>query len=74
MTNLNLVMSFKTTGGKDSSLTLKNVREGITSEEIQEAMAQIVDSNIFLTSLGEFVAANSAELVEKTVTDISFNN
>ncbi|MGL4990669.1 MAG: DUF2922 domain-containing protein [Sarcina sp.] len=70
MKNLNLVMSFKTTGGKASVLTLKNVKEGLTTEEIQEAMAQIVESNIFLTPLGEFVEAASAELVEKTVTDM----
>lgn len=64
-----LTMTFKNEAGKNSILTLKNVKPDITNEQVQAAMNVIVASNLFVTPLGDIVSAVSADLVEKAVTE-----
>ncbi|MGL4452113.1 MAG: DUF2922 domain-containing protein [Sarcina sp.] len=66
----NLVMTFKNESGKNSQITLKNVKSDVTSEQVKAAMVAIVENNIFLTPLGELVAPHTAELVAQSTTDI----
>lgn len=70
MNNLNLVMTFKNEGGKNSTLTVKNVKADLSKETIQAAMEAILENNVFVTPLGDLKTIISAELVEKTVTDM----
>ena len=72
-THYNLVMTFKNKAGKNSQITLKNVRSNITPEEVKTAMTAIVDTNIFLTPLGNIVSSHSAELIGQTITGISLS-
>ncbi|WP_297518775.1 DUF2922 domain-containing protein [uncultured Clostridium sp.] len=67
----NLVMTFKNESNKNSQITIKNVRDDITSEEAKAAMAVIVSSNIFLTPLGNLTAPHSAELIAQTTTALN---
>lgn len=66
----NLVMTFKNESGKNSQITLKNVKADVTPEQVKAAMSAIVTSNIFLTPLGDLVASHSAELVAQSTTGI----
>ena len=70
VTFYNLVMTFKNESGKNSQITLKNVRADITAAEAKTTMATILASNIFLTPQGNLVAVQSAELVAQTTTEL----
>ena len=71
LTLYTLVMTFKNEAGKNSNITLKNVKSNINPEEVKSAMTAIVDSNIFLTPLGDIVSAHSAEVIGQTITGIN---
>ena len=71
LTLYTLVMTFKNEAGKNSNITLKNVKSNITPEEVKTAMTTIIDSNIFLTPLGDIISTHSAELIGQTTTGIS---
>lgn len=62
---LYLVMSFKNSDGKVTNITLKNVKESLTQEEVQGAMDIILSSNIFETTGGTLVSKVRGEVVEK---------
>lgn len=66
---LYLVMSFKNLEGKVTNITLKNVKEPLTQEEVQGAMDIILSSNIFETTGGALVSKVRGEVVEK-VTEV----
>ncbi len=66
---LYLVMSFKNTEGKISNITLRNVREGITQEEVQRVMDTIVNANIFESAGSALVSKIRGEVIEK-VTEV----
>ncbi|MGL5634234.1 MAG: DUF2922 domain-containing protein [Sarcina sp.] len=68
-----LSMTFKNEAGKNSVITLKNVKPDITNEQVQNAMDTIVASNLFITPLGNIVSAVSADLVEKAVTEFELS-
>ena len=64
MSTFNLVMTFLNASGKNSTITLKNVKPALTKEEIQTAMDAVITNNIFETPLGDLVAIKSAVIVE----------
>ncbi len=66
-----LVMTFKNEDGKKVNLRLSNIREDITDEEIATAMDAILAANIIVTSGGDIVAKEAAEIVVTTTS--SFN-
>lgn len=67
----NISMRFLTTGGKSAVITLKNAKEGITSEEVSGAMNTIISNNIFKASDGtDFITKDSAELIDREVTEL----
>ncbi len=66
---LYLVMSFKNTEGKTTNITLRNVREGVTQEEVQGVMDTIVTANIFESAGSSLVSKVRGEVVEK-VTEV----
>ena len=64
MSTFNLVMTFLNASGKNSTITLKNVKPALTKEEIQTAMDAVITNNIFETPLGDLVSVKSAVIVE----------
>ncbi|WP_300351346.1 DUF2922 domain-containing protein [Clostridium sp.] len=66
---LYIVMSFKNTEGKTTNITLRNVREGVTQEEVQGVMDTIVTANIFELAGSSLVSKVRGEVVEK-VTEV----
>ncbi len=60
-----LVMSFLNEEGKKTSLTVNNVKEDLTKEEVKAAMDVIIAKNIFLSKGGDLKAKDSAHVVEK---------
>ncbi|MDK0628028.1 DUF2922 domain-containing protein [Clostridium perfringens] len=63
---LYLVMSFKNAGGSIAKITLKNIKEDATEEEVQNLMEKIVTANIFVSKGGDLVSKVKGEIVEKT--------
>lgn len=65
---LYLVLSFKNAGGSITKITLKNIKEDVTEEEVQNLMEKIVTANIFVVSKGgDLVSKVKGEIVEKTI-------
>lgn len=63
---LYLVLSFKNAGGSITKITLKNIKEDVTEEEVQNLMEKIVTANIFASKGEDLVSKVKGEIVEKT--------
>ena len=63
-----LSMTFLTDTGVKSTLSITDVRDNITKEEVNSLMDLIIVKNIFKTKAGHFTHKESAQLVAKTVT------
>lgn len=63
---LYLVLSFKNAGGSITKITLKNIKEDVTEEEVQNLMEKIVTAKIFVSKGGDLVSKVKGEIVEKT--------
>ena len=63
---LYLVLSFKNAGGSITKITLNNIKEDVTEEEVQNLMEKIVTANIFASKGGDLVSKVKGEIVEKT--------
>ncbi|MGL4730930.1 MAG: DUF2922 domain-containing protein [Clostridium sp.] len=68
-----LVMTFITEEGSKSNVTLKNVKDGVTSEEVSALMDSIIGKNILISSKGDLIKKSSAKLVETTKTEYLLN-
>ncbi len=60
-------MYFRNEEGRRVRITVRNAREGITSEEVSNAMDTIIAKNVFSPSL---VSALDAEVEERTITEL----
>lgn len=65
-----LIMSFKNEEGKTCTISLKNVKPLLSSEDTKAVMNLIVENDLFVTSGGSLVSAISAEIVERTTTEL----
>lgn len=63
-----LSMTFLTDTGVKSTLSISDVRDNITKEEVNSLMDLILIKNIFQTKAGYFTHKESAQLTAKTVT------
>lgn len=68
VTTLQLV--FSNADGRTSSLTVQEPKAGLTAAEVQAAMQQIIDRNVFASSGGALVGISAARLVSRDVTSI----
>ena len=66
-----LVMNFLNEAGKKTSVRVNNVRENVTEAEVSAAMDVIVAKNIFSTTGGDLKYKDSAELTDKSSTELS---
>ncbi|NFE75332.1 DUF2922 domain-containing protein [Clostridium botulinum] len=64
----NLSLIFLNTIGSKSSLTITDVKQDITADEVKALMNLIVEKDFFLTGKGSFVKPYSAQLVQREVT------
>jgi hypothetical protein len=64
MSNI-LSISFITSNGSKASLSIADVRENITKEEIESLMNLIIEKDYFETKNGSLIAINAAKIVKK---------
>lgn len=67
-----LVMVFKNHDGDNTSMTLNNIKPGITNTEVKSAMDLIITNNIFKTSGGDLTSKVSARIIDKVTTPHEF--
>jgi len=60
-----LSISFITSNGSKASLSIADVRENITKEEIESLMNLIIEKGYFETKNGSLIAINAAKIVKK---------
>jgi len=70
METRHLVMTFINTEGKKVNLRVNNVRSDIQAAEVAAAMDEIVSGNLFITSGGNIVSKEAAEVVVTDTTEL----
>ena len=63
-----LTMTFLTKTGEKSNISISDVKDGITNEEVQALMDSLIENNIFQNKKGALVSKHSAQVTERTVT------
>lgn len=71
METRHLVMTFINTEGKKVNLRVNNVRSDIQAAEVSAAMDEIVSGNLFITSGGDIVSKEAAEVVVTNTTELA---
>lgn len=66
-----LQMVFQNQTGKNVSISLGEVKENLTSEEIKTLMQLIVAKNIFESTGGDLITIMSADLTTKDVQEMA---
>ena len=66
-----LQLNFKNAEGGKKQLTVVNPKAGLTKQEADDAMAKIVEANVFTTSGGDLVEAVSAKIVSREVEELA---
>jgi hypothetical protein len=70
MADKTLVMTFLNQEGTRTTLTLPAVRDNITEAEVITAMDTVIAANIFYSAGGSLVTKHSAQVNERTVTEL----
>ena len=65
-----LEMIFKNAEGGKKLLNVVNPKEDLTKQEAEDAMAKIVEANVFTTSGGDLVEAVDSRLVTRGVEEL----
>ena len=68
--DLSLVMTFKNEDGKDTVVTLKQIKPDITDEEVKGVMDLIISTNLFVSTGGDLVSKVKAQIIDKTVDEL----
>src|SRR5699024_12740880 len=68
-----LELIFENEDGKKSTYSIDNPIEPADAEAVENAMDEIVEQDLFMTSGGRLVKKVEARIVERTVTDIEFS-
>ena len=66
--NKKLLMTFKTTAGKNVSISVDEPREDITEKEISDAMTLILNKDIFFPNGSSLASLVGAKVVETGTT------
>jgi hypothetical protein len=66
-----LVLIFQNMGGSTVRMSIDNVRDNITDAEVKTAMEAIIGLNIFESNGGDYMAAAGAEIVTRSVQELS---
>lgn len=65
-----LEMIFKNEEGGKKLLNVVNPKEDLTKQEVEEAMAKIVEANVFTTPGGDLVEAVDTRLITRGVEEL----
>ena len=65
-----LVMNFLNEGGKKVAIRVSNAKDSVTEVEVKAAMDVILAKNIFTSTGGDLKTKDSAEIVDKTATEL----
>jgi hypothetical protein len=71
MANQSLVMTFLNREGSRTSLTTPAVKDDLTEAEVVTALDSVITKNTFFSSVGDLITKHSAQIVERTVTELS---
>lgn len=63
-----LTMTFLTETGEKTNISISDVKDGITNDEVQVLMDSLIENNIFENKKGVLVSKYSAQVTERTVT------
>ena len=63
-----LTMTFLTETGEKTNISISDVKDGITNEEVQALMDSLIENNIFDNKKGALVSKHSAQVTERSVT------
>ena len=69
-----LQMVFLCESGEKSSITISEVKPGLTNTDVIALMDTIISSNIFETSKGALISKYSAQVVQREVTKWVLNS
>lgn len=64
-----LELTFETSNGKSSKISLESPIEPVNSEQVLTVMQSIIAANALTSTNGELVAVKGIRLVERNVTD-----
>lgn len=64
-----LVMTFKTSNGKNISLSVDDPRENLTESEIKSAMTLVLSKGVFVVNGEELAALVDAKVVQTDTTE-----
>ncbi|NMA55368.1 MAG: DUF2922 domain-containing protein [Firmicutes bacterium] len=65
-----LTMVFKNAAGRNVSLSVAAPREDLTGAEVAQAMKDLIDGDIFITSGGDLVEIAAARIVSREVVEL----
>ena len=63
-----LAMTFLTTAGEKSTLSISGVKSTLTKDEVNTLMDTVIAKNIFKTNSGDLVKKSGAQLTQRQVT------
>lgn len=66
-----LIMVFQNDLGKNVSISIPDVRDNITEQEVKTTMQTILAKNIFTSNGGDLVGIMSAQIVNKDTTSLN---
>ncbi|WP_244834501.1 DUF2922 domain-containing protein [Clostridium sp. BJN0001] len=66
-----LTMTFLTTQGLKTTISVTDVKEDVTSEKVKSLMQLIIDKNVFNSSKGSLVSISSAAVTQKETTELN---
>lgn len=66
-----LVMNFLNEGGNKVAVRVNNVKDNLTEAEVGAAMDVIINKNIFSSTGGDLKYKDSAEIVDKSSTELT---
>lgn len=67
MENRKLELEFLNEGGKKFVISIDDPREDLTGQEVSQVMADIIDNNVFVSSMMDLVEAKEARLITTTI-------
>jgi hypothetical protein len=71
MPDKTLVLIFQNTAGDKVRISISDVKDGVTDAEVKTSMETFISKNIFDTSGGDLVSIAGAEIVTRTVQELT---
>jgi len=66
-----LVLIFQNQAGNSVRMSVENVRDDITDEEVKTAMETIIAKNIFDSNGGDLVLISGAQIITRSVQELT---